>query len=115
MAYNTTATLEKLSCTDHVDFGKCQERFGRLFWSKNDSNYLENNLKVFKREDKNAVFRLKQNILMGEADFNQLIRQKNQLIVAADNFLGEQKFVARSPIYTVQRHGGAAEACPRGD
>ena len=27
---------------------------------------------------------------MGEADFNQLIRQKNQLVVAADNFLKEQ-------------------------
>ena len=27
---------------------------------------------------------------MGEADFNQFIRQRNQLVVAADNFLGEQ-------------------------
>ena len=27
---------------------------------------------------------------MGEADFNQFIRQRNQLIVAADNFLREQ-------------------------
>ena len=27
---------------------------------------------------------------MGEADFNQFIRQKNQLAVAADNFLREQ-------------------------
>ena len=27
---------------------------------------------------------------MGEADFNQLLRQKNQLVVAADNFLREQ-------------------------
>ena len=29
---------------------------------------------------------------MGEADFNQFIRQGNQLVVAADNFLREQKF-----------------------
>ena len=29
---------------------------------------------------------------MGEADFNQLIRQRNQLVVAADNFLREQNF-----------------------
>ena len=28
---------------------------------------------------------------MGEADFNQFIRQRNQLVVAADNFLREQK------------------------
>ena len=27
---------------------------------------------------------------MGEVDFNQFIRQRNQLVVAADNFLGEQ-------------------------
>ena len=27
---------------------------------------------------------------MGEADFNQFIRQRNQLVVAADNFLIEQ-------------------------
>ena len=28
---------------------------------------------------------------MGEADFNQLNRQRNQLVIAADNFLREQK------------------------
>ena len=27
---------------------------------------------------------------MGEADFNQFIRQRNQLVVAADNFLSEE-------------------------
>ena len=32
---------------------------------------------------------------MGEADFNQFIRQRNQLVVATDNFLREQKL---SPI-----------------
>ena len=25
MAYNTTASLEKLTCTDYVDFGKSQD------------------------------------------------------------------------------------------
>ena len=70
MAYNTTATLDKLSCTDYVDFGNCQERFGRISWSKNDSNYLDIKPKVFKREDKDAEFRLRQNFTMGEADFN---------------------------------------------
>ena len=47
-------------------------------------------MKVFKREDKNAEFRLRQNFSMREADFNQFIREKNQLVVAADNFLSEQ-------------------------
>ena len=75
MAYNTTETLDKLACTDYVDFGKCQDRFGRLSWTKNDSNYLDIKLKVFKREDNNADFRLRQNLSMGEVDFNQFIRQ----------------------------------------
>ena len=70
MAYNTTETLDKLACTNYVDFGKSQDRFGRFSWSKNDSNYLDNKLKVFKREDKNAEFCLRQNLSMGEADFN---------------------------------------------
>ena len=90
MAYNTTETLDKLTCTNYVDFGKCQDRFGRISWSKNDSNYLDIKLKVFKREDKNAEFRLRQDLSMGEADFNQFIRQANQLVVAADNFLREE-------------------------
>ena len=90
MAYNTTETLDKLTCTDYVDFGKCRDRFGRFSWSKNDSNYLDIKLKVFKRENKNAEFRLRQNLAMGEADFNQFSRQRNQLVVAADNFLKEQ-------------------------
>ena len=47
-------------------------------------------LKVFKRESKDAEFRLRQNLTMGEADFNQFIRQGNQLVLAADNFLREQ-------------------------
>ena len=90
MAYNTTETLDKLACTDYVDFGKCQDRFGQFSLSKNDSNYLDNKLKVFKREDKNEEIRLRQNLLLGEADFNQFIRQRNQLVVAADNFLREE-------------------------
>ena len=90
MAYNTTETLDKLACTDYVDFGKCQDRFGQFSWSKNDSNYLDIKLKVFKREDKNAEFRLSQFFSMGQADFNQFIRQRNQLVVAAEYFLREE-------------------------
>ena len=51
MADNTTASLDKLTCTDYVDFGKCQDRFGQFSWSKNDCNYLEVKLKVFKKGD----------------------------------------------------------------
>ena len=90
MAYNTAASLDKLTCTDSVDFGKSSDRFGRFSWTKNDSNYLDIKLKVFKREVKNAEFRLRQNLSMGEADFNQFCRQRNQLVVVADNFPREQ-------------------------
>ena len=90
MAYNTTETLNKLACTDSVDFGKIQDRFGRFFWSKIDSNYLDIKLKVFEGEDKNAEFCLRQNLSMAEADFNQFIRQRYQLVVATDSFLREQ-------------------------
>ena len=94
MAYNTTASLDKLTCTDNVDFRKCQDRFGRFSWTKNGSNYLDNKLNVFKREDKNGEFRLRQNLSMGEADFNHFIRQRNQLDVTADNFFREQNLSA---------------------
>ena len=48
---------------------------------------------MFKREDKNAEFRLRQNLSMGEADCNQFIPQRNQLVVAADSFLREKKLL----------------------
>ena len=89
MAYNTTASLDKLTCTDYVDFGKCQDRFGQIFWSNNDSNYLDVKLKVFKKDDEEE-FRLVQNLTMGEADFNQFMRLRNQLVNAAENFAKEE-------------------------
>ena len=90
MAYNTTASLDKLTCTDYVDFGKCQDRFGRFSWCKNDSNYLDVKLKVFKKDD-NKEFQLVQNLTMGEADFNQFMQLRNQLVSAAENSV-ERKF-----------------------
>ena len=114
MAYNTTASLDKLTCTDYVDFAKCQESFGRFSWTKIESKYLDIKLKVFRREDKNAEFRLRRYLSMGEADFKQFIPQRYQVIVAADNFLWEQSL---SPVLqsTVQRHGGTTEACSQSD
>ena len=76
-----------------MNFGKSSDRLGQFSSTKNDSNYLDIKLKVFKREDKNAEFRLRQNLSMGEADFNQFIRQRNQPIVAADNFLRDQNLL----------------------
>ena len=89
MAYNTTASLDKLTCTDYVDFGKCQHRFGQFFWSKNDSNYLDVKLEVFRKDDKKE-FRLVQNLTRGGADFNQFMQLGNQLVNAAENFAREE-------------------------
>ena len=91
MAYNTTDSLDKLTCTNYVDFGKCQDRFRQLSWSKNDSNYLDVKLKVFRKDDKKE-FRLVQNLTMGEADFNQFMLLRNQLVNAAENFAREENF-----------------------
>ena len=60
-----------------------------IFWSKNDSNYLDVKLKVFRKDDKKG-FRLVQNLTMGEADFNQFMRLWNQLVDAAANFAIEE-------------------------
>ena len=101
MAYNTTASLDKLTCTDYVDFGKCQDRFGRFSWSKNDSNYLDLKHKVFRKDDKKE-FRLAQNLTMGEADFNQFMRLRNQLVNAAESFAREEN-LTRVLIPTMSR------------
>ena len=70
MTYNTTASLDKRICTDYVDFDKFQDRFGQFSWSKNDSNYLNVKIEVFRKDDKKE-FPLVQNLTMGEAAFNQ--------------------------------------------
>ena len=90
MAYNTSASLDKLTCIDYVDFGKRQDRFGQFSLSKNDSNYLDVKLKVFMKDDKKES-RLVQNPTMGKAHFNQFMRLRNQLVNAAENFGREEK------------------------
>ena len=72
-----------------MEFGKCQDRFRQFSWSKNDSNYLDVKLKVFKKDD-NKEFRLVQYLMMGEADFNQFMRLRNQLVNAAEKFAREE-------------------------
>ena len=72
-----------------MDFGKCQDRLGRFSWSKNDSNYLDVKLNVFRKDDEKE-FRLVQNLTMGEADFNHFMRLRNQLVNAAENFGREE-------------------------
>ena len=99
MAYNTTASLDKLTCTDWVDFSKCQDRFGQFSWSKTDSNYLGVKPKILKKGD-NEEFRLVQNPTMREPDFNRFLQLKNQLVITAENFAREENL---SPVPTLSR------------
>ena len=89
MAFNITDSLDKITCTDYVDFGKCQDRFEQFFWSKNDPNQLDVSLKRFEK-DGNKEFRLVQTLTTGEEDFNQFTRLMNQLVNAAENFAREE-------------------------
>ena len=93
MAYNTTASLDKLTCTDYVHFGKCQDKFGRVSCSKNDSKFLDVKLEVFRKDD-NKEFRVVQNLTTGEGDFNQIMRLRNQLVNAAENFAREENLTS---------------------
>ena len=93
MAYNTIVTLDKLTCSNYVDYGKCQDSFGQYSWSKNDSIYLVVKLNLFQKDD-NKEFRLVQILSMGEADFNQLLRLRNRLVIAAENFAREENLTS---------------------
>ena len=91
MAFDITDSWDKLTCTDYLDIGKRQDIFGLFSWSKVDANYLDIKLKVIKKVD-NREFLLVQNLTMGDADFNQFLRLRNQLVMAAENFAREENF-----------------------
>ena len=90
MAYNTTASLDNLTCTHYVDFGEYQDRYGQFSCSIIDSNSLDVKLKLFWK-DENKEFRSLQNLTSGEADFHQFMRLKNQLVIGAEDFAREEK------------------------
>ena len=59
------------------------------FLVQNSFEYLDVKLKMFKK-DENKQFQLAQNLTMGNADFNQVIRLRNQLVVAVRGFSKEE-------------------------
>ena len=90
MAYNTNASLDKLTCTDYVDFGKRQDQFGHFSWSKNDSNYFDGCKSQSIQESWQERVPTGPKSFNGEADFNQFMRLRNQLVNAAENFAREE-------------------------
>ena len=92
MNYNTTASLEKLTCTIFVGIGKIEDHFGIFSWSqieKRDKTNLQIQLKVFRRDDK-AEFCKHQQIKLGEADFKQLLQFPKPIVVATEDFSREE-------------------------
>ena len=78
--------MDKLICINYVDFEKIQGGFG----FKNTSNYLDVKLTNFKNDDK--YFRPVKNPTMGKSVFNHIMQLRNQVVIAVENFGGEQKF-----------------------
>ena len=64
LAHNTTTSMDKLSFTISVDFGKHQNFSGQFSRCKKSSNYLDAKLKFFKKND-NQIFCLVQIFTMG--------------------------------------------------
>ena len=74
-------TLDKSLCTDFVDFCKFhQRRFGRFFVDQKRKE-LVHNANEFKRNHC---------VSLGQYNFKQFLRLRNQLIVEADNFSKEE-------------------------
>ena len=57
---------------------------------KNDSNYLDKKLELFTKGD-NKESRLVQNLTMVEADFNQFMPLRNQLVNVGENSAVQEK------------------------
>ena len=111
MAHNTTS-LDKLNCSNFMDFDKCQDRFGWVIWPENDSNYLDVKLIVFKK--KITKFRLVQKLTKGEADFNPIMGLRNQVATAAKNLV-EKKLVSSCDTYNFQRNGWTTQTGSQGN
>ena len=114
MAYNTTAFLDKLACTDYVDFGKRQDWNGRFSWSKNDSNYMDIKLKVFERRQKCRIS-TETKPFNGRSWFQSVYSTKKSISCCSRQLSQRTTFFASCSIHTVQKHGGAIEACSQGD
>ena len=70
-------------------------------WSKNDSNYFDVKHKVFKKMTKKIPDWWK--ILLGEADFNQIMRMRNHVVIAAENH-GREDNLSRMLIPTMSKY-----------
>ena len=113
MTYNTTAYLDELTCTDYVDFGKYQDRFGRYSLSGNDSNYLDVKLNVFRKDDKKE-FRLVQNLRNWRSRFQPIYAIEETTGQCSRKLCSRRKFDPSADTYNVQRHGWTTQTGSQG-
>ena len=114
MAYNTTASLDKLTCTNYVDFGKSLDRFGRFSWIKKDSNYMGFKLKMLKRGEKCRIL-TETKTFNGRIWFQPVYSTNKPTSCCSRQLSQRTKFAASLSIYSIQRVGGATEACSQSD
>ena len=69
MDYIIDASIDRLFCTDFVDFGQSHDKIEFFSSSGTDTNYLDVKRKVFKKDD-NKNFRLVQNLTTGSRFLN---------------------------------------------
>ena len=103
MVYNTTATLDKLSCTDYVDFGKCQERFGRFSWTQKWLQIVGYWTKSVQERTQKCRISTETISFNGRSWFQPFYLTKNSASYCSRQLSQRTKFVASSSIYTVQR------------
>ena len=115
MAYNTTASLEKLTCTDYVDFGMSQDRFWTIFLGQKWLQLLGYWTKRFQTSRRKCRNSTETKLYNGRSWFLSFCSTKKPTSCCIRQLSQRTKFVAGSSIYTVQRHGRAAEACSQGE
>ena len=102
MAYKTTASLDKLTCTNYVDFGTFQDKFGNFSWSENDPNYLDVKHKVFKKDDKKIPTGPKTYNETG--NFQPVYASEDSASHCSSRLRWRGKRVLSADTYKVQRH-----------
>ena len=105
MADNTTASMEKLTCTDDVDFGKCEDRFERP----------QKRLQLLRIKKSKFSRKITTKILTSTKSYNWILRF--QTIFAVEESAGycsikfweRLKFFPQRNTNNVQRHGSTTQ------
>ena len=108
MVYQTTASLDKLICTDNVDNGKCLVKFPQVLCTESDPNFTEGKLKFFKGDDERQ-FGLAQKVTMWESEFSCFETTKSAIRCSGKPLQTEKRFCASDP-EIFERYAWTAQA-----